>query len=88
MIIALHGGLSREMIFGIAGGFSIAILFFIFIHYRMFKSEYYNEEYVYFSSGRKIVLYFGFLMVNFVLAYGLFFVFTMLFGVISSYFLK
>lgn len=88
MIIALHGGLSYEMIYGLGGGFIMALLFFIFIHYRIYKGEYYNKEYVYFSSGRKVVIYLGFLIVNFCVAYIIFFVFMLVFGGISSYFIK
>lgn len=88
MIIALHGGLSEGMIFGLGGGFISALLFFIFIHYRIYKSEYYNKEYVYFASGRKAAIYIGFLVVNFCVAYIIFFVCMLVFGGISSYFIK
>jgi len=88
MIIALHGGLSEEMIFGLGGGFITAVLFFIFIHYRVYKSEYYNEEYVYFSSARKVSIYLGFLFVNFCVAYIIFFVFMLVFGGITHYYIK
>jgi hypothetical protein len=87
-MIALHGGFSEEMIYGLGGGFFIALLFFIFRHYRMYKSDYYNEEYVYFSSGRKFILYLGFLVVNLCVAYALFFIFMLVCGVISSYLIK
>lgn len=88
MTIALHGGISEEMIYGFGGGFITALLFFIFIHYRIYKSEYYNEEYVYFSAGRKVVLYIGFLIVNCCVAHIIFFVFTLIFAGISSCFIK
>jgi hypothetical protein len=88
MPIALHGGFTEEMIFGLSGGFILALIYFIFVHYRIHKSKYYNEEYVYFSSGRKIILYLGFFVVNFCVAYAIFLIFTIILGVISGYFLK
>lgn len=87
-MIALHGGLYEEMIYGLGGGIIIAVLFLIFIHYKIYKSPYYNEEYVYFSSGRKIILYLGFIIVNLLVAYFLFFVFTIVITGISSYFIR
>lgn len=87
-MIALHGGFSEEMIYGLGGGFIIAFLFFIFIHYKVYKSEYYNNEYAYFASGRKFILYLGFLAVNLFVAYVVFFVFMLICGVISSYFIN
>ena len=88
MSIALHGGLFKEMIYGLAGGFVIAVFFFIFIHYRVYKSGYYNEEYVYFSSGKKTWLYLGFLLVNLFAAWAIFFGGTLILTRISSYFIK
>jgi len=88
MIVALHGGLYKEMIYGLAGGFITAVVFFIFIHYRVYKSDYYNEQYVYYSSGRKLIIYIGFLLVNFFVVYIIFFVFTMVFAGISNYIIK
>ena len=87
-MIALHGGFSEQMIYGLAGGFITALLFFIVIHFRVYKSEYYNEEYVYFSSGKKLALYLVFLVVNLCLAYFLFFIFMLIIGGISSYFIN
>ncbi|BFM43597.1 hypothetical protein CFS9_22380 [Flavobacterium sp. CFS9] len=88
MTVALHGGLYEEMIYGISGGFVLAFLYFILTHYKVYKSEYYNEEYVYFSSGRKFFLYIGFLIVNLCVAYLLFFIFALIFAGISSYVIK
>ncbi|KAF2329456.1 hypothetical protein [Flavobacterium daemonense] len=88
MIIALHGGFSAEMLYGLGGGFVAAVLFLIVIHYRIYHSEYYNEEYVYFSSIKKIALYLGFITINLIVAYFLFFVFMLLIGGISSYFIR
>jgi hypothetical protein len=88
MIVALHGGFDEELLYGLGGGFLIVVLFFIFIHYRIYKSQYYNEEFVYFSSARKAALYLGFLLVNFFVAYIIFFVFTLTITCISGYIIK
>lgn len=46
-------------------GLIVVILFFLFLsHYGVYKSGYYNEEFVYFSTGRKFLLYIGFLIIN------------------------
>ncbi|WP_123872365.1 hypothetical protein [Flavobacterium oncorhynchi] len=88
MMIALHGGFSEEMLYGLGGGFIVAVLFLIIIHFRIYQSAYYNEEYVYFSSFKKIALYLGFITINLIVAYFLFFVFMLLIGGISSYFIR
>ncbi|MEN2488165.1 hypothetical protein AAYQ05_10255 [Flavobacterium sp. B11] len=87
-MIALHGGFSEEMLYGLGGGFIVAVFFLIVIHFRIYQSSYYNEEYVYFSSGKKIALYLGFITVNLIVAYFLFFVSTLLIGGISNYFIR
>lgn len=63
-MIALHGGLTTEMVYGMGGGFIGAAICFVYAHYKMYKTAYYNEEYIYFSTGRKLILYLGFLIVN------------------------
>ncbi len=42
----------------------ITIVFLSFTHYKVYKTDYYNEEYVYFSSGKKVLLYLLFLAIN------------------------
>jgi len=76
------------MLYGLGGGFIVAVLFFIFIHYRVYKSNYYKDEFVYFSSEKKVVFYIGFLIVNFFVAYILLFVFMLLIMAIANLFLK
>jgi hypothetical protein len=76
MIIALHGGLTLELLAGIIGGYICAAIYFIYAHYRMYKTKYYNEAYVYFSVGKKLIIYLGFLIINLCLAYLLFWLFT------------
>lgn len=75
-MIALHGGLTIEMVYGMGGGFIGAAICFVYAHYKMYKTEYYNEEYVYFSTGRKLILYLGFLIVNLCFATLLFWIFS------------
>lgn len=82
MIIALScgGGLTVEFLYSLAGGFIAAILCIVYAHYRVSKTEYYKEEYIYFSTGRKLLLYFGFLIVNLCFAYLLLWIFTFIFA--------
>ncbi|MEN2415606.1 hypothetical protein [Flavobacterium mesophilum] len=42
----------------------IAVIFLGFTHYKAYKTDYYNEEYVYFSDGKKVLLYLLFLALN------------------------
>ncbi|KAF2509957.1 hypothetical protein EYY60_10565 [Flavobacterium zhairuonense] len=79
MIIALHGGFSMEMIYGFGAALATIAVFLIYIHYRLYRSEYYNEEYVYFSSWKKLFLYIGFLIVSLFIAIGLFCILSFLF---------
>ncbi|KAF2511932.1 hypothetical protein [Flavobacterium foetidum] len=72
MIIALHGGLPLEMLYGLGGGFFVAVLYFIFAHYKMGRTEYYNEEFVYFPTIKKLGLYLVFLFVNSIIGYVVF----------------
>lgn len=39
-------------------------IFLFYVHYKAYKSQYYNEEYVYFSTGRKFLIYIGFLAIS------------------------
>ncbi|MBE8725546.1 hypothetical protein [Flavobacterium hungaricum] len=80
MIIALHGGFTLELLYSLVGGFIAAIAFVVYVHYRVSKTEYYREEYVYFSEGRKLLIYFGFLIVILCFAYLLFWIFTFIFA--------
>ncbi len=45
-------------------GLVVTVAFMLYTHYKVYKSEYYKEEFVYFSIGKKIILYVSFLMVN------------------------
>ncbi|WP_026730696.1 hypothetical protein [Flavobacterium denitrificans] len=79
MIIALHGGFSMEMIYVFGAALVTIAVFLIYIHYRLYRSEYYNEEYVYFSAFKKLFLYVGFLIVSLCIAIGLFWILSFLF---------
>ncbi|PBJ11708.1 hypothetical protein BSF42_24350 [Flavobacterium sp. ACN6] len=45
-------------------GLAAAAGFLFYTHYRISKTDYYKEEFVYFSLGKRIILYLSFLMVN------------------------
>jgi hypothetical protein len=76
MFIALHGGLTGEMLFSIIGSYIFTAIYLIYAHYRTYKTKYYSEEYIYFSTGKKVIMYLGFILVNLVFAYLLFWLFT------------
>lgn len=76
MAIALHGGLTGEMLFCIFGSYICTAIYLVYAHYRAYKTKFYSEEYVYFPSGKKVVMYLGFLIVNLIFAYLLFWLFT------------
>lgn len=42
----------------------LTVVFLSFTHYKVYKTDYYNEEYVYFSASKKFVLYLLFLAIN------------------------
>ena len=42
----------------------LTVGFLSFTHYKVYKTDYYNEEYVYFSAGKKVLLYLLFLAIN------------------------
>ncbi|KFF06808.1 hypothetical protein B0A68_00805 [Flavobacterium reichenbachii] len=42
----------------------LILVFLIFTHYKIYNSQYYTEEFVYFSTGKKLMLYLLFLAVN------------------------
>lgn len=76
MIIALSCGPTQEILFSLFGGFIGAAIFVVYAHYKMYKTKYYSEEYVYFSVVRKLFIYLGFLIVNLCFATLLFWIFT------------
>jgi hypothetical protein len=42
----------------------VILVFLCFTHYKIYNSQYYTEEFVYFSTGKKLALYLLFLAVN------------------------
>ncbi|MEN2415607.1 hypothetical protein [Flavobacterium mesophilum] len=79
MIIALHGGFSMEMIYGFGAALATIAVFIIYMHVRVYRSDYYNEEYVYFSSWKKLFLYLGFLIVSLFISIALFWILSFIF---------
>lgn len=82
MIIALHGGMTAEMLYSFLSGFVAAVAGVVYAHYRVYKTAYYQEEYTYFSTGKKLLIYFVFLMVNLCFACLLFWIFTFIFAIL------
>jgi hypothetical protein len=63
-MISLCGSPPAGFFESIGIGLILVIVFLFFTHYKAYKTEYYNEEYVYFSSGKKALIYLGFLAIN------------------------
>lgn len=76
MIISLSCGPTLEILLSLYGGFIGAAILVVYAHYKMYKTKYYNEEYAYFSLGRKLIIYLGFLIVNLCFATLLFWIFS------------
>ena len=66
-MISLCGSPPEGFFQSIGIGLILIIAFLCFTHYKAYKTQYYNEEYVYFSTGRKFLIYIGFLALNFCL---------------------
>ncbi len=64
MMISLCGSPPQGFFESFTIGLLLAAGFIFYTHYRISKTEYYKEEFVYFSFGKKIILYLSFLMVN------------------------
>ncbi|WP_152561054.1 hypothetical protein [Flavobacterium sp. ASV13] len=64
-MISLCGSPPAGFLESIELGLVLIIVFLCFTHYVAYKTEYYNEEFVYFSSGKKFMIYMGFLALNF-----------------------
>ncbi|WP_291146179.1 hypothetical protein [Flavobacterium sp. UBA7680] len=79
MIIALHG-IPAEMIFSLLGAFIAVIIYLIWVHYSVYKTKYYNDEFKYFSVEKRLILYLGFLLANLGVAFLLFWLLTFIFA--------
>lgn len=79
MIIALHG-ITAEIIFSFLGAFVSIIIYLIWVHYNVYKTKYYNDEFRYFAVEKKLILYLGFLIANLCVAFLLFLLLTLIFA--------
>jgi hypothetical protein len=79
MIIALHG-IPSEIIFSFFGGTISVIVYLIWVHYSVYKTKYYNDEFKYFAIEKKLLLYVGFLLGNLCVSFVLFWLLTFIFA--------
>lgn len=79
MIIALHG-VPAEMIFSLLGAFISVVIYLIWVHYSVYKTKYYNDEFRYFSVEKRLILYLGFLLANLGVTFLLFWLLTVIFA--------
>ncbi len=63
-MISLCGSPPDGFFQAIGIGLIIISVFLFYVHYKAYKSQYYNEEYVYFSAARKFLIYIGFLSIS------------------------
>ncbi|MCP2027080.1 cell division protein FtsL [Flavobacterium sp. HSC-32F16] len=79
MIIALHG-VPAEMIFSLFGAFITIVIYMIWVHYSVYKTKYYNDEFKYFTVEKRLILYLSFLLANLFVAFLLFWLLTFIFA--------
>lgn len=79
MIIALHG-VPAEMIFSLFGAFIAVVIYLIWVHYSVYKTKYYNDEFKYFAIEKRLIIYSGFLLANLGVAFLLFWLLTFIFA--------
>lgn len=63
-MISLCGSVPNGFFEAIGIGFIVILGVLFYTHYKVYTSKYYNEEYVYFSAGKKVLLYLLFLAIN------------------------
>lgn len=63
-MISLCGSPPADFILSFIFGLIMAVVLFFISHYKAYKSQYYKEEYVYFSVTKKVMLYVSFLAIN------------------------
>ncbi len=68
----------------ISVGLIVIIAFLYFVHYKVYKSQYYRVKYVHFSTGKKCLIYITFLIINLCIAPVLIFIFVLLFAQIFN----
>lgn len=79
MIIGLHG-IPAEMVFSLFGAFIAVVIYLIWVHYSVYKTKYYNDQFKYFAVEKRLLLYLGFLSANLVVAFLLFWLLTFIFA--------
>ncbi|CAD0006131.1 hypothetical protein FLACHUCJ7_02704 [Flavobacterium chungangense] len=79
MIIALHG-VPAEMLFSLLGAFTVIVTYLIWVHYSVYKTKYYNDEFRYFAVQKRLIIYLGFLLANLCVAFLLFWLLTFIFA--------
>jgi hypothetical protein len=79
MMFALHG-VPSEIILSVIGGSLSVIVYLIWVHYSVYKTKYYNDEYKYFAVEKRLILYIGFLLANLCVAFLLFWLLTLIFA--------
>lgn len=79
MIIALHG-VPAEMIFSLLSASVSVVIYLIWVHYSVYKTKYYNDEFKYFTVQKRLIIYLGFLLANLGVAFLLFWLLTLIFA--------
>ncbi len=82
MTTALYSGPSADLFFGFFGGFICAVIYLIWGHYSTYKTKYYSDEFIYFSIGKKLILYISFLLANLLVAFLLFWLLSLTFAAV------
>jgi hypothetical protein len=63
-MISLCGSPPADFILAFISGLILAVIILFVSHYKAYNSQYYKDEYVYFSVSKKVVLYVSFLAIN------------------------
>lgn len=79
MIIALHG-VPAEMVFSLLSASVSVVIYLIWVHYSVYKTKYYNDEFKYFTVQKRLIIYLGFLLANLGVAFLLFWLLTLIFA--------
>jgi hypothetical protein len=79
MRIALHG-VPSEIIFSVIGGSLSVIVYLIWVHYSVYKTKYYNDEFKYFAVEKRLIFYIVFLLANLCVTFLLFWLLTLIFA--------
>ncbi|MBZ4041806.1 hypothetical protein [Flavobacterium hibisci] len=63
-MISLCGSPPASFMMAFITGLILAVILVFISHYKVYNSQYYKEEYVYFSVSKKVILYLSFLAIN------------------------